>query len=251
MTPLISALICAVWYWLGGSFIGYTIYPIVISPTVIGMVFGLLYGDLTTGLIAGASLEVIYIGMVNAGGNLPADRMLAGLIAIPIVLQTGMAPQLAVSIAIPVGIIGVFLNNIRRTGNAFLIQWADKYAEKGDIKGLWRCATWYSLVFGFFLRFPVVFVASYFGADLIQSALNAIPAWLMTGLETMGGVLPALGFAMTIFVIGKSIYIPLFIIAFYMVKYFELPVMGAAIFGTCIALLATFAGQKNKEVAFQ
>ena len=130
MSAIATALLAAVWYWLGGSFIGYTIYPIVISPTVIGMVFGFLYGDVTTGLIAGASLEVIYIGMVNAGGNLPADRMLAGLIAIPVVLQTGVDPQVAVSIAIPVGIIGVFLNNIRRTGNAFLIQKADKFAEE-------------------------------------------------------------------------------------------------------------------------
>mgnify|MGYP002300253626 FL=1 len=63
----------------------------------------------------------------------------------------------------------------------------------------------------------------------------------MTGLTVMGGGLPALGFAMTIFVIGKNKYIPLFIIAFYMVKFFELSVVGAAIFGVCIALLATFA----------
>ena len=241
MSTIATALLAAVWYWLGGSFIGYTIYPIVISPTVIGMVFGFLYGDVTTGLIAGASLEVIYIGMVNAGGNLPADRMLAGLIAIPVVLQTGVDPQVAVSIAIPVGIIGVFLNNIRRTGNAFLIQKADKFAEQGDIGGIWRCATIYSLIFGFFLRFPVAFVASYFGSDLVQQVLNVIPAWIMTGLTVMGGVLPALGFAMTIFVIGKNKYIPLFIIAFYMVKFFELSVVGAAIFGVCIALLATFA----------
>ena len=44
------------------------------------MVFGFLYGDVTTGLIAGASLEVIYIGMVNAGGNLPAILFIARLI---------------------------------------------------------------------------------------------------------------------------------------------------------------------------
>ena len=56
MSTIATALLAAVWYWLGGSFIGYTIYPIVISPTVIGMVFGFLYGDVTTGLIAGASL---------------------------------------------------------------------------------------------------------------------------------------------------------------------------------------------------
>ncbi|MDF7639796.1 PTS sugar transporter subunit IIC [Lactobacillus sp. ESL0791] len=240
MSKLLLALITATWYWIGGSFIGYTIYPIVISPSVIGLVFGLLYGNVTTGLIAGASLEVIYIGMVNAGGNLPADRMLAALIAIPVVLETGMKPAVAVSIAIPIGIIGVFINNIRRTGNSFLIQWADKYAEEENIKGISRCATLYSLIFGFFLRFPIVFVANYFGAGLIKMILGVIPAWLMNGLTAMGGVLPALGFAMTIFVIGKNNLIPLFLIGYFMVAYFKLPIMGAAIFSICLAVLIMF-----------
>lgn len=245
MSTITLALVTATWYWIGGSFIGYTIYPIVISPSVIGMVLGFLYGDMTTGLIAGASLEVIYIGMVNAGGNLPADRMLAGLIAIPVVLATGMKPEMAVSIAIPVGVIGVFINNIRRTGNAFLIQKADKFAEEGNIKGIQRCATWYSLAFGFILRFHIVFIANYFGSDLIKSMLDQIPNWLMNGLNAMGGVLPALGFAMTIFVIGKNRLIPLFIIGFFLVAYFELSVMGAAIFAICIALLITFWPKEN------
>ncbi|MCJ0574853.1 PTS sugar transporter subunit IIC, partial [Enterococcus cecorum] len=78
---------------------------------------------------------------------------------------------------------------------------------------------------------------------------HIIPKWIMNGLTVMGGVLPALGFATTIFIIGKKQYIPLFIIGFFAVKYFELPIMGAAIFGTCIALMMTFGNKLVKEGA--
>lgn len=242
-TTLVLAFVTGLWYWIAASLAGYTLYPILKSPTFIGFVLGLMSGDVTTGLITGAGIEVIYLGMVAAGGNIPSDKSLAALVAIPIVLQTGITTEVAVSIAVPMGIIGVFINNIRRTGNAFLVHKADKYADEGNIKGVWHCATTYSLIFGFILRFPIIFVVNYFGAELVDQILNFIPTWIMNGLTVMGGVLPALGFATTIFMIGKKQYIPLFIIGFFLVKYVELPIMGAAIFGTCIALMMTLSNQ--------
>lgn len=244
---LVMALVTGLWYFFAASLAGYTLYPTFKSPTFIGFCLGLLWGDVETGLIAGAGIEVIYLGLVAAGGNIPSDKALAALIAIPIVLQTGVSTKVAISIAVPMGIIGVFINNIRRTGNAFLVHKADKYAEIGDQKGVWRCATTYSLIFGFFLRFPIVFVVNYFGADLVKQILAIIPTWVMNGLTVMGGVLPALGFATTIFMIGKNHYIPLFIVGFFLVKYLELPIMGAAIFGACMAILMTFKGSATEE----
>lgn len=248
-STFILALCSALWYWFAAGLAGYTLYPMLKSPTFIGFCLGLIWGDVTTGLIAGAGIEVIYLGMVPAGGNIPSDKALAALISVPIVLQTGVSTEIAISIAVPMGIIGVFINNIRRTGNAFLVHWADKYAEEGNLPGVWHCATTYSLIFGFVLRFPIVFVINYFGADLVNTILHIIPKWIMNGLTVMGGVLPALGFATTIFIIGKKQYIPLFIIGFFLVKYFELPIMGAAIFGTCIALMMTFGNKLVKEGA--
>ncbi|MGI6154527.1 MAG: PTS mannose/fructose/sorbose/N-acetylgalactosamine transporter subunit IIC [Enterococcus lemanii] len=244
-STFVLALVTALWYWIAASLAGYTLFSTLKSPTFIGFVLGLIAGDVTTGLITGAGIEVIYLGMVAAGGNIPSDKALAALVAIPIVLQTGITTEVAVSIAVPMGIIGVFINNLRRTGNAFLVHKADKYADEGNIKGVWHCATTYSFLFGFVLRFPIIFVVNYFGADLVDQILNFIPNWIMNGLTVMGGVLPALGFATTIFMIGKKHYIPLFVIGFFLVKYVELPIMGAAIFGTCIALMMTIG--KNLE----
>lgn len=231
------ALITGLWYWFAASLAGYTLFSMLKSPTFIGMILGLIYGDPVKGIIAGGSIEVIYLGLVSAGGNIPSDKSLAGLIAIPLVLQTDISIQLAISIAVPIGIMGVFINNIRRFGNAFLIHKADAYAQAGNYQGIWRAATLYSFIFGFIIRFPVVFIANYYGSDLINALLHIIPNWIMHGMEVMGGLLPALGFATTIFMIGRKELMPVFIFAYFLVLYSGLSIIGAAIFGGCLAFI--------------
>lgn len=244
---VVLAIVTGLWYWFGASIAGYTLFPALKSPLVIGLALGLIWGDVPTAMIVGASIEMVYLGMVGAGGNIPSDRCVAALIAIPVALQTGVSPEVAVSIAVPVGVLGVFVNNIRRTGNAVFAHKADKYAEECNTKGIWRCASLYPLLFGFVLRFPIVFFANLFGADVVSKLLEIIPNWLMNGLTVMGGLLPALGFATTIFTIGKNKYIPLFIIGFFLVQYFKISITAAAIFGVCIALLITFMREDKKE----
>ena len=242
---LIFAILGGLWFWFGAALAGYHVFPILKSPLVIGAVFGAIAGDLETGLITGGSIEMVYLGMVAAGGNIPSDRCFAGLIAVPIALQTGVTAEVAVSIAVPLGVLGVFVNNVRRTLHAVFAHWADDYADKGDVKGVWRCATIFPLALGFVLRFPLMFAINYFGADLVVNALDLMPDWLLSGFNVMGGMLPALGFATTIFMIGKMKYLPLFIIGYFLVQYLHIPTMAAAIFGICIALLITFMGNKD------
>lgn len=241
-STLLMALITGLWYWFAASLAGYTLFSMLKSPTFIGFVLGLIWGDPVTGLIAGGSIEVIYLGLVAPGGNIPSDKALAALIAVPLVLMSHIQVQLAVSIALPIGILGVFVNNIRRYGNAFLIHKADQYAQEGNIKGIWRAATTFSFIFGFIIRFPLVFTANYFGADFINYLLQVIPSWFLHGMEIMGGILPAIGFATTIFMIGKKEFFPLFFIGYFLVKFSGITTIGAAIFGLCAALIIAYMG---------
>lgn len=245
---LFFAIVSGLWFWFAASLAGYSWIQTLKSPLVIGTVLGLLTGNLETGLVAGGSIEMVYLGMVAAGGNIPSDRCFAALIAIPIAIQTGVTPEVAVSIAVPLGVLGVFVNNLRRTINAVFVHWADKYADKGDTKAVWRCATTYPLIMGFIIRFPLMFVINYFGADFVMKMLEVTPAWLLNGFNVMGGMLPALGFATTIFMIGKMKYLPLFIIGYFLVQYLQIPTMAAAIFGICIALLITFMGKDGQAL---
>ena len=52
-----------------------------------------------------------------------------------------------------------------------------------------------------------VALAVYYGSAYIERILDAIPVWLMNGLTVAGGMLPALGFAIVVTVIGQR-YLP-------------------------------------------
>lgn len=239
---LLMAIVSGLWYWFSAGLAGYTLFSMLKSPTFIGFSLGLLWGDPVTGIIAGGSIEVVYLGLVAPGGNIPSDKALAALIAVPLVLMSDMSVELAVSVAVPVGAIGVLINNVRRYANAIFVHKADELALEGDVKGIWKNATLWPLALGFVMRFPIVFIANYFGADLINKLLTIIPEWFLHGMTVMGGVLPALGFATTIFMIGKREYMPLFFLGFFIVKYSGLTTVGAAIFGLMIALIISYMG---------
>lgn len=237
MNNLMISILTGLYFFIVGGLPVYGVFAALKQPLVVGFFIGIITGDMANSMIVAASVEMVYLGMISAGGNIPSDKMLAALVAIPIAVTSNVSPEVAVSIAVPVGILGVFVNNIRRTVNAKFADMADKYAENENISGLFKCAFIYPMILGFFLRFPVVFAANYFGMEFVTKVLETIPKWILNGLIVAGGVLPAIGFATTIFVISKNKYLPLFIIGFFLVKYLSLPTTAIAIFGVCISLL--------------
>ena len=87
------------------------------------------------------------------------------------------------------------------------------------------------------------------GVDAVSAFLDAIPAWATNGLSVAGGLLPALGFAVTIMVIGKKNLIPYFIIGFALVAYSGMNTIGIAVFAICIALLQGNFVHSDEQVA--
>ena len=103
-----------------------------------------------------------------------------------------------------------------------------------------RCASLYPAIVNGAIGFTLMFLSIYLGSTFVQGLLDALPAWLTHGLSVAGGILPALGFALTVMIIGRPTYIPLFLIGYFMVQYGGLSVMACAIFSICIALFITF-----------
>lgn len=245
---LFIAILCGLLYFIGTSRIGYGLSQgATDSPIFFGFIIGLMYGDVVQGLAIGASIQLVYLGLIAPGGNIPADEALAGIIAIPLALQTGMDIKLAVGIAVPFGVLGIFIDQLRRTTNAFWLHKADTYAANGDRSGIFRCATIYPLGVAFILRFVPVFLITYFGADAIQFILDKLPEWIITGLGVAGGILPAMGFALIILSIGKKQLMPYFFIGFFAVAFLGINTIAAAVFGTCIALLNMWKSMENDK----
>lgn len=242
---LIVALITATWYWINYFRIGYHFTYSFGSPIILGLLCGLLYGDVSQGLIIGANIQLVYLGVIVAGGNVPSDSCLAASVSIPIALATGLDPQSAVAVAVPFGVLGVLLDQLKRTTNIYWLHMADKKVAAGDERGIFNCAFTYPLLLAVLYRWLPVFLVCYFGPSAAESVLNFLPTWVTNGFALAGGILPALGFAQIIITIGRKELLPLFFIGFFLVQYAGLNMIACAIFGAC-AVLMYYAFASNK-----
>ncbi|MDD9148886.1 MULTISPECIES: PTS mannose/fructose/sorbose/N-acetylgalactosamine transporter subunit IIC [unclassified Sporolactobacillus] len=239
------SIFTGIYYWIMKTDVGYGITHAIRQPLFSALFIGLIMGKFTEAIIIGAAVQILYIGLVAAGSNLPADDCLAGLIAIPIALQSNLTPAVAITIAVPVGVIGVFLDQFRKTINIVFVHMADRFAAKGNQKQVVLSALLYPTLLALFYRFPVPFFANLYGANAVTAFMKIIPQWLINGFGIMGGILPALGFALTMFVIGSKQLLPWFFIGFFLVEYSKIPVMGAAIFGIAAIILISMWQQKK------
>ena len=239
---LTGALVSATWYTItyGIGYPGYTAGGAWGEPLVMGLILGAFMGDMATAVTLGAYIMSIYLGIITPGGNIPADSGAAGAIAIPIALASGMDTGAAMALAVPIGLLFSILSIVKYLLDGLFCEPAERAADACDMAKIWRCGFLYPIIVKAIIVWPLIFCSVYFGADFVTSILNAIPEWLSHGLSVAGGMLPSLGFALTIMVIGQKKYVPLFLIGYFMVQYGSLSVMACAIFSICIALFATF-----------
>ncbi|MDR3589066.1 MAG: PTS sugar transporter subunit IIC [Negativicutes bacterium] len=246
-SDVLQAILLGLLYWFAWSKIGYSFQHFMRQPITLSIPIGIIMGNLHDAVIIGATMELLYMGIIAPGANIPADEGLAACVAIPIALKTHMTPEMAVALAVPLGVMGIFIDQVRRTLNAFFVHLADKYAEDANTAGIYRCAGLWPLLLQLPLRVAPVFLAALYGADAVSSFMKIVPRWIIHGVEITGGVLPGLGFALTIMVIGRRSLLPYFLIGFFLVKYASINIMSAAIFGTCVAFLHVHLQGKNNK----
>ena len=89
----------AVFICVGGAeLIGFTMLN---RPIVIGPLVGLFLGDLHTGVIIGASLEAVFMGVVNIGGASAAEPGIATAVGTAFAIMLGKGSEVALTLALP------------------------------------------------------------------------------------------------------------------------------------------------------
>lgn len=69
-----QSVIVGVIYLVLGFLEEYLSFPMCSRPMVVGTVIGFFLGDLTTGVMIGASLELVFMGAVQIGASTPRIR---------------------------------------------------------------------------------------------------------------------------------------------------------------------------------
>lgn len=214
-------------------------------PIIMGPLVGLVLGDLQQGIIIGASLEALFIGVVMVGAAIPPDVGFAGVMATTIAILTNSGVEVAVAIAMPFAVIAQGYNMLLFTVDGWVVQKGSQKAQEGDTKGL---AFWH--YFPLLLRLPIgifTFLIVYLGTDAAEIIINMVPDQLMEGFSVAAGLLPAVGFAMLIQLMINKKLAPYFFIGFMFATYLEMPVIGISILGLLIALLVTSQQNNSQE----
>ena len=50
-----------------------------VNPLTSGTLVGIIMGDPMTGMLAGANIQLIYLGYISAGGTMPSNTITAGI----------------------------------------------------------------------------------------------------------------------------------------------------------------------------
>ena len=88
--------------WFLEKFFGtcMVIRPLVVSPLV-----GLALGDLQTGVIIGATLELVFMGAIQIGGAVPPDALVGAGLGTAFAILTDQGPEIALTLALPIAIL--------------------------------------------------------------------------------------------------------------------------------------------------
>ncbi|WP_414147643.1 PTS mannose/fructose/sorbose/N-acetylgalactosamine transporter subunit IIC [Erwinia sp. BNK-24-b] len=226
---------------------------LITRPLVSGMLVGLILGDLKTGIIIGVAVQAVYIAMVTPGGSMPADLNFVAYPAIALGILSGKGPEVAVALAATIGIAGTILFNAMMVLNSFWNHRADVALEQGDVRSLYLNSAIWPQVTNFLLRFVPTFTGVYFGAQYISGVMDSLPQVVLSTMNVLGGILPAVGIAILLKQIIKNYSMLIyFLVGFICIVFLKLNMVALVIVGSLLALLhytykpepATAAGAK-------
>lgn len=209
--------------------------PYLNRPIILGPLVGLILGDLTTGIIIGGTLEVFFLGQMAIGSYIPPDAAVGGVLGTAFAINAGLGAERALTMAIPIAIIATSFQNVLWSIFSMTSKIADKYAAKGNEKGI-AAIMFMEGSLNVLLKFCLVFFPWLFGADKVTELLNSIPQVFIDGMTVAGSLMAAIGLAMLMRMIMSKKVAPYYFLGFLLAAYLGVPVLGVAALGLILVL---------------
>ncbi|MDR1794661.1 MAG: PTS sugar transporter subunit IIC [Erysipelotrichaceae bacterium] len=239
-TALIVAFVYVVIYNLDNLWLSWQCLsrPIVIAP-----VAGLFLGDFRTGIIMGAGLESIFMGISAIGGSIPADPTTASIVAVAYAITSGGDMETGLAIALPIGTLMTSFSGILMPFFSSLAAYWEKLATSGNIKNF----TWQVIVVGncqTLISGAILFVGLAYGVSGLSSLLGSLPAWVLTGLGAATSMMLAVGFAILTSMIWSGEIGIFFFVGYILARFVGLGSLQIALLGAAIAITMFFSEKR-------
>lgn len=217
-------------------------------PIVAGLIAGIIFGDIPTGIMIGCALEAIFMGAVNVGGAVSAEPVTATVVTVAFVVTTGMNQGVAITavgtpLGLVAGILYLMLFNVFMSLFAPAVDWAARTGNGSEGKLLFvRWTGWF--VKYFLLAIPS-FLAVLIGAEPVAALATQIPPNVIAGFTACGNLLPAVGMALLLKMLWDKKLAVFFLLGFVLVSYLQLPMVAVAALGAVIVVVTAL---RDKEL---
>lgn len=222
--------------WLFGMTGG---FYIVGRPLVAGLLVGLAFGDVATGILCGIAVQGVFIANLTTGGATNSEITYAAYGGIGLAMATTKDPAVAVTLSVFIGqTFGLIFYNTRMAVYSFWNRRAQLAAEQNDTRGITLNHLVYPQITTFLFRALPVTIAIYYGAGFVEGLLEAVPEVVTDIITVLGGVLPALGIAMLMsIVINKKFDFIYFFFGFVLVSFADLGMIPIVFIAALIAYI--------------
>lgn len=208
-------------------------------PLVNGTIVGLILGDPVQGCIIGAAINLPYLAFISAGGTVAMDPALAGTLGTALAMAAGVEPAVAVTLAVPLGLLGTLIWVAHMTVDITFVHMADKAAEEGNLDKINFLHIVPPQLFLILISVVPVALAAYFGANAISGIIDTLAGRPLDVLAAIGGILPALGIAMNLRAMNGKGTLIFFLLGFMISIYSGLATLPISLFAMIVAYIFT------------
>ncbi|WP_182187705.1 PTS mannose/fructose/sorbose/N-acetylgalactosamine transporter subunit IIC [Pectinatus frisingensis] len=246
---VIQAGLIGLFYYLSWSpwltYVGFFTFN---RPLLAGFITGIILGHPLEGALIGAGINVIYLGFISAGGAQMGDPSFAGYVGTALAIASNLDVGTAMAISVPLGTIATVLWIGKMTVNSFFVHWADKEVEKGNINMVAFINVVPPQILLFIMSFIPATLVVYYGPAAVNGMLSLLTPNILHVFNVIGAMLPALGIAMNLKLIGNSFTMPFFVLGILCSVYFGMDIIIISIIGAVIALtISTINYSKNDK----
>jgi len=246
-----SALIIVLVYYVITTLDVYILgWDALTRPIIVAPLTGLFLGDLHTGVVMGATLESIFMGISAIGGSIAADPTTSSVLAVAYAVLTSAGIDVAVALAMPVGIIMAGFRDILMPVFSAMAPYWERLAVK-NLKSFTTQITICTLTLYQLIPCAILYLCIVYGFELFgdPTASAGGPApWYITGLTAGTMMLIAVGFAILGSMIISNETVMFFFVGFVLSKFLGLDTIVVAVLGIAIAVTMFFNEKRLIEM---
>ncbi|MBP3399475.1 MAG: PTS sugar transporter subunit IIC [Erysipelotrichaceae bacterium] len=215
-------------------------------PIIVASLLGIVLGDIQTGLICGATLEAVFLGVSHIGGS-NLNYCMATIFTTTFAIITDSDLETILALAVPISTLGTLVEQGYRFVSAMFVGYMDKLIEANEQKK-------YSIMrFVIFcvthpIYWAVVFFGIAAGAEAVQAFLDSLPPFISATMNVSKGLFGGIGLALVLNQIWDKKYCAWFFFGFVLSVYAGLPTIAILVIAIAIAIaLATIELEMRKN----